>query len=173
MAMPHSSDGHREIDGKLGGHGTVPTLARLYLNHLGALEGLCKDLESIADGLPGPLKVETSLLIAANIIPIVRSAHKFEEDHIYPVLTDAIRNGTRMQDEILRLKSEHWIDEDLGEEICSALTEFATHQNPAKAEALSWMLRGFFESMRRHIAFEHAVILPRILKKLGPKNARS
>lgn len=151
----------------------MPALVRLYLNHLGALEGLCKDLESIADGLPGPLKVKTSLLIAASIIPIVRSAHRFEEDHIYPVLVDVICNGTRMQDEILRLKSEHWIDEDLGEEICSALIEFATHQNPAKAEPLSWMLRGFFESMRRHVAFEHAVILPRVLKKLGPKNARS
>ena len=172
-AMPNSSDGQQDNDGKSGGQGQMPALARLYLSHLNALDGLCKDLEAIADGLPGSLNAETSLLIAANIVPIIKSAHKFEEDHIYPVMVDAVRHGTKMQGEILRLKSEHWVDEDLGEEICAALREFVTAKNPSKAEALSWMLRGFFESMRRHVAYEQAVILPVILKKLGPKNARS
>jgi hemerythrin-like domain-containing protein len=76
-----------------------------------------------------------------------------------------------MKDEIERLKSEHWVDEDYGEEIFLALKDFVANQNPAKAETLSWMLRGFFESMRRHIAFEHAVILPVVRKKLGAENA--
>lgn len=171
--MPNSSDGQQDNDGKSEGQGPVPALARLYLGHLDALESLCNDLEEIADGLPGSVNAENSLLIAANIVPIIKSAHKFEEDHVYSVLADAVRNGTSMREDIVRLKSEHWVDEDMGEEISLALREFAADQNPAKAETLSWMLRGFFESMRRHIAFEHAVVLPLIRKKLGPKNARS
>jgi hypothetical protein len=171
--MPNSSDGQQDNDGKSDANAPMPALARLYLGHLDALENLCNDLEEIADGLPGSASAETSQLIAANIIPIIKSAHKFEEDHVYPVLSDAVRNGTSMRDDLVRLKSEHWVDEDMGEEIALTLHEFATDKRPGKAETLSWMLRGFFESVRRHIAFEHAVVVPLIRKKLGPKNVRS
>jgi hemerythrin-like domain-containing protein len=171
--MPNSSDRHRTDDAKGRSHDANPALARLFLTHLKSLDDLCRDLEAIADELPSSINVQTSLVIAANIVPIVKSAHKFEEDHVYPVLLDAVRHGTTMKEEIYRLKSEHLADEDLGEEVCLALREFVADQNPAKAETLSWMLRGFFESMRRHLAYEHAVILPVILKKLGTKNARS
>ena len=172
--MPHSSDRHRaKDDGKDRNHDQIPALIRLFLGHLDSLDGLCRDLEAIADELPTSVNVQTSLVVARSILPIINSAHKFEEEHIYPILLDAIRNGTTLKDEIERLKSEHWVDEDYGEEICLALKDFVATQNPAKAESLSWMLRGFFESMRRHIAFEHAVILPVVRKKLGAKNARS
>lgn len=171
--MPNSSDRHKaKEDGKDRSDDQTPTLMRLYVSHLNSLDGLCQDLETIADGLPASINVQASLVVAQNILPIITSAHKFEEDHIFPILLDAIRNGTAMKDEIERLKSEHWIDEDYGEEVYLALKDFVANQNPAKAETLSWMLRGFFESMRRHIAFEHAVILPVVRKKLVSKHAR-
>ena len=168
-AMPNSTDG---LHGKIG-QGADPSQAvmRLFLNHLMSLDALCQDLERIADGLPASIDVQTSLVIAGNIVPIISSAHRFEEDHIYPIFLNAARNGATMKIEIDRLISEHWIDADLGEEISLALKDYVSSQNPVKAETLSWMLRGFFESMRRHIAFEHVVILPVVRKKLGPKNA--
>jgi hemerythrin-like domain-containing protein len=167
--MPDSMDG---LHGKnRQGADSSQTVMRLFLNHLTSLDNLCRDLEMIADGLPASIDAQTSLVIAGNIVPIISSAHKFEEEHIYPILLNAVRNGTTMKVEIDRLKSEHWIDSDLGEEISLALKEYVSNQNPVKAETLSWMLRGFFESMRRHIAFEHAVILPVVRKKLGSKNA--
>ena len=167
--MPNSMDG---LHGK-NRQGADPsqTVMRLFLNHLTSLDALCHDLEMIADGLPASIDAQTSLVIAGNIVPIISSAHKFEEEHIYPILLNAVRNGATMKVEIDRLKTEHWIDSDLGEEISLALKEYVSNQNPVKAETLSWMLRGFFESMRRHIAFEHAVILPVVRKKLGSKNA--
>ncbi len=147
------------------------TVTRLFLNHLEALDVLCRDLEAIADGLPASIDVQASLVIARNILPVINAAHKFEEEHVFPILLEAARNSATMKDEIERLKSEHWVDEDYGEEVFLALKDYAAHQNPSRAETLSWMLRGFFESMRRHIAYEHAVILPVIRKKLGAKNA--
>ncbi len=171
--MPNPSNGDKANESKTRDQLANSAVARLFLDHLNSLDGLCRDLETIADRLPASIDVRSSLAVADNILPIINSAHKFEEEHIYPVLIDAIRNGATMRVEIERLKTEHWVDEDFGEDIHAALTDFVANQNPAKAETLSWMLRGFFESMRRHIAYEQAVILPVILKKLGSKNARS
>jgi hemerythrin-like domain-containing protein len=138
------------------------SLSNGLLKHLEALQNLCSDLEAIADSLPASINVQGSLGVAQTMLSIVHSAHQFEENNIYPMFTQNTVLNDAMLKHIERLKFEHWADEDYAEEVYHALREFIANQNKIKAETLSWMLRGFFESMRRHVAFERAVILPAI-----------
>ena len=169
--MPNPTDRPKTGEETSRNRTSLSPLVHQFVEHLNALEALCRDLEKIADALPGSLNAEIGLKVAQNILPIINLAHQFEEQKIYPMFTKARSNGVELSADIERLKSEHWIDEDFGEEIGLALNDYIAHQSPMKAETLSWMLRGFFESMRRHIAFENAVILPMIEKKLASNNA--
>ena len=65
-----------------------------------------------------------------------------------------------LQETVLRLKNEHLGDEDFAEDIGAALQNYVMQQNQQQAESLGWMLRGFFENIRRHVAFEREHILP-------------
>lgn len=140
------------------------SLAAMLVRHFDALQNLCSDLEAIADALPASINVQASLGVAQNIMAIVKSAHEFEEQKIYPALHRSEQLNVAMNENIERLRFEHWADEDYAQEIYLALRDFILSQNRAKAETLSWMLRGFFEGMRRHIAFERVVILSVIAK---------
>ncbi len=171
MAMANSTKRPKTGEGTSSNRTPLSPLAHRFVEHLNALETLCRDLETIADALPASVNVQAGLRVAQNISPIINSAHQFEEQHIYPIIVLAVSNGAGLSADIERLKSEHWVDEDFGEEVGLALNDFIAQQNATKAEILSWMLRGFFESMRRHIAFESAVILPLVEKKLESKNA--
>jgi hypothetical protein len=59
-----------------------------------------------------------------------------------------------------RLTEEHDTDEGLAIEIADALEEVTDGRLPQNAESLGYMLRGFFDSQRRHIAWENQVVLP-------------
>jgi hemerythrin-like domain-containing protein len=65
-----------------------------------------------------------------------------------------------------RLKFEHFGDEAFAHDLCVSLREFVTHRENVNPETLSWMLRGFFDSVRRHVVFEQALLLPLI--EAGP-----
>lgn len=140
------------------------SLAAMLVKHFDALQNLCGDLEAIADSLPASINVQASLGVAQNIMAIVKSAHEFEERKIYPALHLLEQPDGTMNESIERLRFEHWADEEYAQEIYLALRDFVLNQNKVKAEALSWMLRGFFEGMRRHIAFERVVILSAVVK---------
>lgn len=66
----------------------------------------------------------------------------------------------KFKDVLNRLESEHHNDEDYAESVAQAIGCYVLCDDHRKAESLSWMLRGFFESIRRHIAFEREHILP-------------
>ena len=53
-----------------------------------------------------------------------------------------------------RLKAEHREDMSYGEEVAEALLMVGTQRPVPGAEALGFMLRGFFGALRRHVAFE-------------------
>jgi hemerythrin-like domain-containing protein len=59
-----------------------------------------------------------------------------------------------------RLRYEHWEDESFADEVADALIRFVTDRASSNAETLAYMLRGFFEGLRRHIAFEREHIVP-------------
>ena len=153
----NSSTNQHEVDGE-------SSLSESFKRHLNALHGLCDDLEAVADSLPISMNVQASLALAQNLLPTIKAAHEFEENSVYSILDELKPIDRSMREDLERLKFEHWVDEDLAEEILHKLHNYVAEKTPTKAEALSWMLRGFFEGMRRHIAFDLAIVLPALLK---------
>ena len=85
---------------------------------------------------------------------------------MFPVLRDS---GTAEMPSLPvtleRLGLEHMGDEVFADELTSALRDFAARRNTFGPETLSWMLRAFFEAMRRHLAFEQEYVLPLLDRK--------
>ena len=120
---------------------------------------LCHMLEGIADDLPSRVDRFQCLAVAADLLPVLRECHRFEEEIVFPAFA-RIQGGEEI---VARLKLEHLEDDcaaaDLGE-VLLAHGHGRPIENP---EALGYMLRALFESMRRHIAFERDHVLPEIL----------
>ena len=121
---------------------------------------MCLKLEAIADSLPNIFDKDLWLKSSQSISPVLEKAHSFEELELYPALLRQKGAELRFADVLKRLESEHHNDEDYAENVAHAIGNYVKHNDHNKAESLSWMLRGFFESIRRHIAFEREHILP-------------
>lgn len=111
---------------------------------------LCNDLEAVADSLPSRTDRQFCLHLARQIGPVLRDAHAIEERYLFP----SIGLGQRGTDIIERLRWEHLVDESYGEEVQQELLQIGQGAAILPAEAVGYMLRGFFESMRRHIRNE-------------------
>ena len=130
-------------------------LAREFRSHLAMQESLCDRLEHLADSLPDALNVQEGLYVAQSLLPTVMHAHRFEEDKVFPLLRKATLPST-----LDRLGFEHMGDEEYANDIILALRAYVSDRRSSNAETLAWMMRGFFEALRRHIAFEREHILP-------------
>ena len=138
-------------------------LSDLNLHHQVQLD-LCDVLEKIADQLPDRVDPQNCLHIARSIYPTVKKAHTYEENKVFPYLAAHYEQYV-MPQTLDRLHSEHWEDESYAEEVQSGLTDFVSGQLKTGVDTLAYMLRGFFEGLRRHIAFEREHLLP-LLKSL-------
>jgi len=123
---------------------------------------LCKRLENLADGLPDKIVSQECIYISWQLYPVVRSAHDFEESHFFPLLEKYQDNKQTLEKCIKRLKFEHWEDESFAEDLSLQLRELISDPKQVNVEKVSYMLRGFFEGLRRHIAFETEHLLPMI-----------
>jgi hemerythrin-like domain-containing protein len=143
-------------------HWSAGRVAVTYRSFLSEKNRFCDQLEALADLLPDSVDQQDCLLIAQNVMPLVLRAHAFEEQVVFPYLDQDpnLPDGARQSFE--RLKFEHIGDEDYANDLCLALRDFVTDKQKSNPETLSWMLRGFFEGLRRHVAFEQALILPLI-----------
>lgn len=136
------------------------------LAHHRALLGFCAHLEKIADSLPSSVDRQKCLLICRNLVPVILRAHRFEEDNLFPLLEKNRHSEANLKQSLERLKFEHWEDESYAEEISEALMDYVMYPENGDAEKLSYMLRGFFESLRRHVAFEKEHLVP-VLDKVS------
>lgn len=120
---------------------------------------LCDQLEAIADSLPNHVDRLACLRIAGRLVPLLRQAHRFEEELLFPVF-EVQKPAAAHAGTIKRLKSEHLYDECSAEEITEELLHIG-HGDPVRnPEALGFMLRAFFDTVRRHMAFEREHIFP-------------
>lgn len=121
---------------------------------------LCKTLETIADSLPADIDRCTCINAARALGPLITRAHELEEDVIFPAIESRADKHVGMDRMIERLKYEHMEDVCFSEELHDALMAYGKGDDRPSPEAFGYMLRGFFESLRRHIAFEQEVIVP-------------
>jgi hemerythrin-like domain-containing protein len=138
----------------------MPGLRHQFLDYLGAQEKLCRELEAIADSLPDKINSHDCLETVQRLVTVVKRAHVFEENTLFPELAQRAAGAKDITSVIERLKFEHWGDEDYAEQVFHHMRDFVTGRRPEMTEQLAWMLRGFFENLRRHIAFEKQYLLP-------------
>lgn len=115
---------------------------------------LCDLLESIADSLPSNLDRNRCAVAAGALESLLGTIHRFEEDVIYPLVQRELRRRGKPFHCIDRLCAEHCEDQGHAGELIAMLEQLASGDPPLQAETAGYMLRGFFVSMRRHLAFE-------------------
>lgn len=120
---------------------------------------LCSTLEDIADSLPEQVERLTCLTVASALLPLLHHAHHLEETIIFPAY-DALPDATKAAGTTQRLRIEHVEDECFADELTEILFKIGREGEVANAEMFGFMLRGFFEGTRRHIAFESEHIAP-------------
>ena len=128
--------------------------------HLEKLQ-LCEALERIADTLPKVDRLKC-LSTANAIVPLLRNIHQYEETVIFPAYEAALIGSDANLASTRRLRAEHVEDECFADEVTEILLAIGHGETVENAEAVGFMLRGFFESLRRHIAFEREHVLPMI-----------
>ena len=141
---------------------TERTIAEQFRKLLVVQNELCAELEKIADQLPGPVDRHTCLDLAQRMLPLIKRAHEFEEGKVWPLLSGRLGTSKEFRDTLERLSLEHWGDEDFAEQVFHQLRDYARAPEKEKADSLAWTLRGFFQNMQRHIAFEREHLLPLI-----------
>jgi hemerythrin-like domain-containing protein len=134
---------------------------------------LCDILEHIADGLPHTF--DSNLAgIAVRILQSAWQQHtRLEEEVLFPMLRKRTESGAHVSAMLRRLEDEHDTDEGLADEISSTLKELIEGAPLTNAESLGYMLRGFFVSQRRHIAWENDVVFPLARRILQPDDLKS
>jgi iron-sulfur cluster repair protein YtfE (RIC family) len=128
---------------------------------------LCDELEDIADSLPAAVNRQKCIYAAKALTPMIRSLHHYEETILFPRIKQW-PSGSADDETLSRLRYEHLEDEGYAEELTEALFNLGSGE-AVNMEAVGYMLRGFFEGTRRHIAFERS----HLLKDFRPEQQRS
>ncbi len=128
---------------------------------------LCDALEEVADSLPNQVDIQKCLALSRCVLPTIRRAQKMEETELFPQLVQAYPDDNRLQASLERLRLEHLEDETFADEIACLLHDCGSTGRPGNAESAGYMLRGFFASVRRHVAFEDECLIPLIEHKIG------
>lgn len=115
---------------------------------------LCDALEAIADSLPGSIVNQDCLLAAQDLGRLIRDVHAYEEETLFPALRHHYAMSPDFNAAVDRLTFEHLADECYADDIAEKLIYVGSGGRDVNMEALGYMLRGFFEALRRHIAFE-------------------
>ncbi len=129
-------------------------IRRAHLEQL----ALCDELEEIADSLPASVNRQKCIYAAKALSPLIRGVHHYEETVLFPRLARPEAGSAMLGETLARLKYEHFEDECYAEELTETLLLMGSGE-AVNNEAVGYMLRGFFEGVRRHIAFEKAHLL--------------
>lgn len=125
-------------------------------NHDDLLD-LCGRLEAIADSLPFALDQELCRQVATDIVPVLTRTQTVEELVLYPFLEESAGSCFSAMT-IDRLKGEHMCDRLAAEEVALTLDAVLDNRCGLSFETVGYMLRGFFECLRRHVAAEKSLI---------------
>ncbi|MBU1212400.1 MAG: hemerythrin domain-containing protein [Alphaproteobacteria bacterium] len=143
----------------------IDPIAVLEVDHVLKLE-LCDALERLADGLPN----ETDMALAKVAVTVLRRGlpeHiELEGRHLFPLLKRRLSGDEIFRPVLEQLEFEHEHDDAFAIEISEELERLAEAGKARNAEMLGYMLRGFFVSLRRHVCWENATVLPLARRKL-------
>jgi len=145
---------------------TVHPLDLIERQHAGQ-ESLCETLEEIADSLPGKIDAALMARAVAGLSHDLPLLQRDMNEGLFPLLHDNCLPEDRIDDILPRLQVEKTTDLSFASEIIEALAAMSGGTPVRNPNTLGYMLRGFFESYRRHLHWEKTVILPIARKRLG------
>ena len=135
---------------------SAPDVRRLEAHHRELLD-LCIQLEEAAGELETSA-VRTNLDALADTIPaMLAKTHEFEEQRLFP---DFDRNAGSCFAAMMieQLKAEHRCDRLGAKELSLTLKALAKGRCALGLDTIAYMIRGFQECLRRHIAAERLMI---------------
>lgn len=118
--------------------------------------GLCKTLERIANTLPDDIDPELCQAAVGSIHRVMTRVVQIEQEAFTSQV--ATLGARDLAPTIERLLRENIEDLSYAEELQETLAEFGAGHRTIAADALGYMLRGFFEARRRRIALEREII---------------
>lgn len=145
---------------------------RIVVEHTWQLE-LCDALEYIADGLPDSIDRRLVREVIAILAHGLEAHFRAEEQLLFPLLRRRGSGDPSLVAALDQLAMEHVRDEDISSELLEELTFVAEQGRARNADMLGYMLRGFFEGQRRHIAWENAVVVPAARRLLLQEDLQS
>lgn len=131
-------------------------ISRLEAHHHDLLE-LCLRLEEIAEDLETGTSVPEYRRISTLIPRLVGETHALEEEVLFPDFSRQAHSHFANA-VIERLKAEHRCDRLAAEELSQTLMAVADGRCRLASDTISYMVRGFMESVRRHILSEKLMI---------------
>lgn len=130
----------------------IHALNRCYTDLL----SICDALEAVADGLPNNVSATQCTELATEIVDLLALTHREEEAVLLPFLASSPRPELRHL--ARRLREEHDYDDDAVIEVREALLALAARHPLRSADATGYLLRSFFESLRRHVRAEQDLL---------------
>ena len=128
---------------------------------------LCNMLETVADTLPDHVDPQLCRRIIDTLTFEIPLHHRDEELGLFPLLERRSVPSDNIHDVLGRLALEHATDESFAAELMESLEMLCRGEKLPNPNMTGYMLRGFFESYRRHIHWENAVVLPLARKRLS------
>lgn len=129
---------------------------------------LCDLLEALADGLPNTFDKAMAVIAVSILEGSVPRHMRLEEEALFPMLRQRVADDDPLVSALACLEDEHERDGATLVELTDALKTAAEAGLVINADMLGYMLRGYFESQRRHIAWEDRVVLPVAAQVLTP-----
>ena len=157
LSADETRTGNRLLDA---GKRDLAWLGRAHTEQL----ALCRELEEIADSLPASINRQKCIYAAKALGPLIKGIHHYEETVLFPQLEASPDATDALAPTLERLKFEHCEDECFAEELSDALLKLGSGER-VNMEAVGYMLRGFFEGIRRHIAFEREHLLQGVTER--------
>lgn len=128
---------------------------------------ICRELEAVADSLPLDVDPSLCMRLARTLGPTLRAAHDYKEAHFGPLVRRVLTDLSNIDAILERLRAESYETELLAEEIAEELSQWGICADQKSAEAMGYMLRGFFISLTRHVEFEYVVLVEPIKTRLS------
>ena len=138
-----------------------------------AERNLCDMLERIADNMLEPLDTELARTGIVTLRRCLKRHVALEETYLYPVLTKRLCPDGLAENLLEHIRCEHTTDESLAHDTADQLELALERGRVENPEMLGYMLRGFFECRRRHIAWEDAIVLPLARLRLSAMDFRA
>lgn len=134
---------------------------------------LCDSLERIADDLPDNVDRRLCMKVIDSLQFEMPLHHRDEELGLFPLIERRALPDDNIHDILARLALEHATDESFASELLESLEGLREGRKLKNPDMVGYMLRSFFESYRRHIHWENAIVLPLARARLTSEDLKA